>query len=40
MIEGVLRDVRNAERAVSRLVNLAIYDGAGDNVTVAVVRVA
>jgi serine/threonine protein phosphatase PrpC len=40
VIEGVLRDVRNAEKAARRLVNLALYDGAADNVTVAVVRVA
>jgi PPM family protein phosphatase len=39
-IESVLRDVRNAEKAARRLVNLALYDGAADNVTVAVVRVA
>jgi serine/threonine protein phosphatase PrpC len=38
-IQGVLRDARNAERAARRLVNLALYEGAMDNVTVAVVRV-
>jgi serine/threonine protein phosphatase PrpC len=40
VIESVLRDARTAERAARRLVNLALYDGAADNVTVAVVRVA
>jgi protein phosphatase len=39
-MQGVLRDARNAERAARRLVNLALYDGAMDNVTVAVVRIA
>ncbi|HEX3152230.1 MAG TPA: protein phosphatase 2C domain-containing protein [Gemmataceae bacterium] len=39
-MQGVLRDARNAERAARRLVNLALFEGALDNVTVAVVRVA
>jgi serine/threonine protein phosphatase PrpC len=39
-IQGVLRESRNAERAARRLVNLALAEGAIDNVTVAVVRVA
>jgi PPM family protein phosphatase len=39
-IEGVLHDARSAERAARRLVNLALADGAGDNLTVAVVRVS
>jgi serine/threonine protein phosphatase PrpC len=39
-IQGVLDEARNAERAARRLVNLALYEGAIDNVTVAVIRVA
>jgi protein phosphatase len=39
-IERVLRDARSAERAARRLVNLALAEGALDNVTVAVVRIA
>lgn len=39
-MEGVLRDSRNAEKAARRLVNLAIFDGATDNVTVAAIRVS
>jgi PPM family protein phosphatase len=39
-IEGVLREARNAERAARRQVNLALFEGAIDNVTVAVVRAA
>jgi PPM family protein phosphatase len=39
-IEGVLKDSRSAERAARRLVNLALAEGALDNVTVAVVRFA
>jgi serine/threonine protein phosphatase PrpC len=39
-IQGALREARNAERAARRLVNLALYEGAIDNVTVAVIRVA
>jgi len=38
-MQEVLRDARNAERAVRRLVNMALFDGAQDNVTVAVVRI-
>jgi PPM family protein phosphatase len=40
MIQGVLKDARSAERAARRLVNLALHEGALDNVTVAVVRIA
>ena len=39
-IQGTIKDARNAERAARRLVNLALAEGAIDNVTVAVVRVA
>ena len=39
-MQGVLQEARSAERAARRLVNLALYDGAMDNVTVAVVRAA
>jgi serine/threonine protein phosphatase PrpC len=39
-IQGVLNESRNAERAARRLVNLALVEGAIDNVTVAVVRIA
>ncbi|MCX7664413.1 MAG: protein phosphatase 2C domain-containing protein [Gemmataceae bacterium] len=38
VIESILRDAPNAERAARRLVNLANVEGANDNVTVAVVR--
>ena len=40
MMQAVLKDARNAERAARRLVNLALHEGALDNVTVAVIRVA
>ena len=39
-MQAVFRESRNAERAARRLVNLALADGAMDNVTVAVVRVS
>jgi len=39
-IQAILKDARNAERAARRLVNLALAEGALDNVTVAVVRIA
>jgi serine/threonine protein phosphatase PrpC len=39
-IQGALQEARNAERAARRLVNLALYEGAIDNVTVAVIRAA
>lgn len=39
-IQAILKDARNAERAARRLVNLALAEGAVDNVSVAVVRVA
>jgi serine/threonine protein phosphatase PrpC len=37
-MQTVLRDSRNAEQAARRLINMALYDGAVDNVTVAVLR--
>jgi protein phosphatase len=39
-IQTALRDSRNAEQAARRLINMALYDGAVDNVTVAVLRFA
>jgi len=38
VMQGVLRETKNAERAARRLINMALFDGAQDNVTVAVVR--
>jgi PPM family protein phosphatase len=40
VIQAIIKDARNAERAARRLVNVALAEGAVDNVTVAVVRVA
>jgi serine/threonine protein phosphatase PrpC len=40
MMQAVLREARSAERAARRFVNMALADGALDNVTVAVVRCA
>ena len=37
-MEATLRDSHSAEKAARRLINLAIMNGANDNVTVAVVR--
>ena len=37
-LEAVLRESHCAEKAARRLVNLAVLDGAMDNVTVAIVR--
>ena len=39
-MQAVFRESRNAERAARRLVNMALADGAMDNVSVAVVRVS
>jgi protein phosphatase len=39
-MQMILREARNAERAARRLVNIALADGAMDNVSVAVVRVS
>jgi len=39
-MQSILRESRNAERAARRLVNMALADGAMDNVSVAVVRVS
>jgi serine/threonine protein phosphatase PrpC len=39
-IQGVLKECRNAEHAARRLVNMALTEGAQDNVTVAVVRIS
>lgn len=38
VMQGVLRETKNAERAARRLINMALFDGAQDNVTVAVIR--
>lgn len=38
VLQAILRDSRNAEQAARRFVNMALGDGALDNVTVAVVR--
>jgi serine/threonine protein phosphatase PrpC len=40
MMEAILRESPNAEKAARRLINMAILNGANDNVTVAVVRVS
>jgi PPM family protein phosphatase len=39
-IQAVLREAKTAERAARRLVNMALADGAMDNVSVAVARMA
>ncbi|WP_020474395.1 protein phosphatase 2C domain-containing protein [Zavarzinella formosa] len=39
-MEAVLRESPSAEKAARRLINMAILNGANDNVTVAVVRVS
>jgi len=39
-IQAVLRESRNAEKAARRLVNMALAEGAADNVTVAVIRLS
>lgn len=38
VMESVLREAKNAERAARRLINMALFEGAQDNVTVAVIR--
>ena len=40
VMQAVLRESKTAERAARRLVNMVLADGAMDNVSVAVVRVA
>jgi serine/threonine protein phosphatase PrpC len=39
-MQAVLRESRNAEKAARRLVNMALAEGAADNVTVAVIRLS
>jgi PPM family protein phosphatase len=38
VIQTVLREAKNAERAARRLINMVLLDGAQDNVSLAVVR--